>query len=305
VSATAITGVARPAADRAAWASVRTLAAIEATGYARRVSLWAGWLATVLTAATQRNHWPAAGYEGVIPLSFSFMVLGVFVAGARTGSRDTDRDLAPLASEAALDGDDRAVARLLGLVMPVGLALLTAVGMSIVSRVEGGFWMGEGLRRTDSAAHTLLELLQPVLLVALAGAIGVVAGRATHRTVLVVIAGVFVWMALFVLYWVWNTPPLHVVSLVQGMPLRVPLEGVREMDSLPADWLVEYPTQYESNYVRELVHTPTIVLHDLYLIGLVMVVAAPVGRQHRRAVRLAGVGLAVIGVAGQLLVSPF
>ena len=50
---------------------------------------------------------------------------------------------------------------------------------------------------------------------------------------------------------------------------------------------------------------PTIVLHNLYLIGLVMIVAAAVGRQHKRTVRLSGVGLAVVGVVGQLLVSPF
>lgn len=305
MSATATAAPSRPAADRPGWGSVRTLAAVEAAGYARRVSLWAGWSATVLSAATQRNHWPGAAYESVIPISFAFMVLGVFVAGARTGSRDTDRDLPPLACEAALDGDDRVAARLLGLVMPVGLALLTVVGMAIVSRVEGGFWMGEGLRRTDTGVHSLIELLQPVLVVALAGAIGVVAGRATHRTVLVVIAGVFAWTALFLLYWVWNTPPLHVISLVQAMPLRIPLEDVQGMDGLPADWLVEYPTQYEPNYVRELVHTPTIIFHDLYLVGLLTVVAASVGRQHERALRLAGSGLAVVGVVGQLLVNPF
>ena len=57
-----------------------------------------------------------------MPLSFSLMMLGVFVAGVRTGSRDADRDLPPLAEEAAMDGDDRLAARLLGLAMPVGLA---------------------------------------------------------------------------------------------------------------------------------------------------------------------------------------
>ncbi len=288
-----------------AWSSVRTLAAIEARRYATRASLWVGWAATVLAAATQRTDWPGGAYESVIPMSFSFMVLGVFVAGARTGSRDADRDLPALADEAALEGGDRLAARLLGLAMPVGLALLTTLGIAVASWIEGGFWMGEGSRRSDTALHSALELLQPTLLVALAGAVGVVAGRATHRTVLVIIAGVFVWMLMFPLYWIWNSPPLHVLAPVQTMPLRVELHDVVSIDETPAGWYVEYPNDYGRTFARDLVHMPTVALHDLYLIGLILIVGAAAGRAHRHTLRMVGIGLAVAGVAGQLAVSPF
>ena len=189
--------------------------------------------------------------------------------------------------------------------MPVGLALLTTLGIAVASWIEGGFWMGEGSRRTDTALHSALELLQPALLIALAGAVGVVAGRATHRTVLVIIAGVFVWMLMFPLYWIWNSPPLHVLVPVQIMPLRVELHDLVSIDATPAGWYVEYPNEYGRTFARDLVHLPTVALHDLYLIGLILIVGAAVGRAHRHTLRMLGIGLAVAGVAGQLAVSPF
>ena len=290
--------------DSVAQPSIVPLAAIEARRYAMRVSLWAGWAATVLYAVFTHTDWPGGSYESAIPLSFSMMMLGVFVAGARTGSRDADRDLPMLAEEAALDGDDRVAARLLALAVPLALATLTAIGIAVASRVEGGFWLGDGPRRTDSALHTAAELLQPVLLVALAGALGVIAGRATHRTALVLIIGVFAWAVLVPFYWIWNSPWVYVVSLVQVMPLRVELPGIGSMVDTPSDWFVEYPGQYQPEYVRDLVHVPTVVFHDLYLLGLTMIAAAPIARAHRRTVRWSGVALATTGVLVQLLVSP-
>jgi hypothetical protein len=183
--------------------------------------------------------------------------------------------------------------------------MLTAIAMAVVSRIEGGFWMGEGPTRSDSAVHSVLELLQPALLVALAGALGVVVGRATHHTILVIIVGVLVWMVLFPFYWVWNAPLLHVVTPIQSMPLWVELADVRSMSDLPADWYVEYPSEFEPHYRRALVHLPTVAFHHVYLVGLIMVVAASVWRERRRTARRAGIVLAIAGVAAQLAVSPF
>jgi hypothetical protein len=229
----------------------------------------------------------------------------VLIAGARTGNRDRDRDLPALAAESALDDDDRVAARLLGLVTPVALALLTTVAIAVVSRVEGGFWMGEAPRRTDTALHSPLELLQPALLVALAGVVGVVAGRAVQRTLLVIIVGAFVWFAVFLLYWVWNMPPMHALVPVQTMPLRVDLRDVGLISDTPPDWYVEYPNEYETEFTRDLVHMPTVALHNLYLVGLILVVGAAGARGRRRAVRSTGLGLVVAGVVGQLVASPF
>jgi hypothetical protein len=293
------------ARDRVAWPHVVQLAGIEARRYATRVSIWLGWAATVLSAVLTHPDWSAGSYENVIPLSFATMVLGVYIAGVRTGSRDIDTDLPALAEESPMDGADRVAARLLGLVMPVGLALLTTLGIAVVSRIEGGFWMGETPRRTDAALHTPLELLQPALMIALAGALGVVTGGAFRRPLLAIVAGGFAWFVLFPAYWIWNTPPINVIVPAQIMPLRVPVSDYDTVPSMPADWYVEYPTEYQPEYVRNLVHLPTVALHNLYLVGLILVVGAAVGRGHARAVRRAGLAIVVLGIVGQLAVSPF
>jgi hypothetical protein len=278
---------------------------IEARRYAMRASIWIGWAGTLAMAAFVRSDWPGGSYESALPLSFSMMILGVYIAGARTGSLDVDTDLPPLADEAALDRDDRRAARLFGLAMPVGLALVTTLGIAVASRLEGGFWLGEGPRRTDSALHSPLELLQPALVVALAGALGVVSGSKFRRPLIAIVTGAFTWFVLFPVYWIWNTPPLNSLVPLQIMPLRVDLPDVVTMSDAPVGWYVEYPNEYSKVYVRDLVHTPTIAFHIVYLVGLIMVVAASAARAHRRAVRTSGLLILVAGVVAQLAVSPF
>jgi hypothetical protein len=302
---TAAVALAVPAGDRVGWHHVRQLAMIEARRYATRASIWIGWAATVLMAARAHPDWAGGSYESVVPLSFSMMILGVYIAGARTGRLDIDTDLPPLAEEAAMDRDDRRAARLLGLAMPVGLAVATTIGIALVSRLEGGFWLGEGPRRTDTALHTPLELAQPALAVALAGALGVVTGSTFRRPLIAILAGAFAWFVLFPAYWIWNTPPLNAVVPLQTMPLHVDLPSVAAIRQVPLDWYVEYPNQYEAHFTRDLVDIPTVLYHNVFLLGMIMVVGAAVGRSHSAVVRLAGIVVAVVGVVAQLAVSPF
>ena len=93
--------------------------------------------------------------------------------------------------------------------------------------------------------------------------------------------------------------------LVTPPPLRVDLPDVHSISETPAGWHVVYPDQYNAEYARDLVHTPTVLYHNLFLLGLLMVVGASVGRSHRRTVRRGGIALAVAGVIAQLAVSPF
>jgi len=131
--------VAGGARARVAWPHVLQLTGIEARRYALRASVWIGWAGTVASAALEHPDWPGGSYENVLPLSFAVMILGVYIAGVRTGSRDIGTDTPPLAEEAAIDDGDRLAARLLGLVMPATLALLTSIGIAVVSRVENNF----------------------------------------------------------------------------------------------------------------------------------------------------------------------
>jgi hypothetical protein len=291
--------------DDVAWRDVNELARLESRWFALRLSMWIGWALTVVEASLQTPEWAGGSYELKIPISFSLMILGVYVAAVRTGNRDRMGELPPLAIGAPLDDDDRYAARLMSLVVPVGLALMTTVVFAVVARVEGGYWIGDFPRRTDTANHSVLELLQPALLVALFGAIGVVLGRRIGHAMVAMILGFVVWMALFPMYWAWNSPPLHVFAPLQSMPMRVNLPQYSAIADTPTNWWVETPGQYDPEFRRSIVHLPTVAFHNLYLIGLTMLVGAAVARRHRRTVRVGGAVLAFAAVVAQLVVSPY
>lgn len=288
--------------EHAGAASVRQLAIIEARRSLRRVSIWTGAILTVLIVAGPTTaDWPGGSYTEKLPQSFMPIVLGTFIAAFRIGRRDGQHDVS---ESAPLGPDNRALARLGGLALPVLLTVLVTVGFAVVSRIEGGFWLGDNPRRTDTALHPISELLQPALIVAFVGALGIGIGRAQARrsTALVIIASAVLFTT-FPGHWLWNIPPVHVITPVQTQPLNIDLDTATDVDQLPADWYVELSD--EGALTRQVVHQPTILGHNLYLVGLTAL-AAGVAIRHRRGRRLALTGaiLAAAGVAAQLIVSP-
>ena len=291
--------------DRPIRPSIRTLGRIEARRYLRRVSLWIGLGVTVLFLLLPSEDWSGSSYETKLVLGFAPLILGVFVAAVRTGNRDRQGDASPLTEEAPVDADSRAVARLLGLAAPVGLCVITVIGVLIASRIEGGYWIGDPPRRTDTAQHTWLELLQPPLLVALAGAIGVAAGRAVRHATTVIIAGSVFWGFAFVGSWAWNVPPLHAFAMLQAQPMTIDLGPGIDAQQLPTNWFASAPSEHRANWARQLVHLPTVAGHNFYLLGL-LGVATGLAIRTRWSRRLAfgGFAVAVAGVAFQLAVMP-
>ena len=286
-------------------ASIRTLSWIEAKRFLHRISVWVGLGVTVLFLLLRSQDWSGSSYETKAALAFAPLIIGVFVAGVRTGNRDRQGDASPVAEGAPLDASERAVARLLGLTVPVGLCIVTVIGVVIASRIEGGYWIGDAPRRTDSAQHPWLVMLQPPLLVALAGAAGVAAGRAVrHALTVIIVGGVFLFFASG-LYWAWNTRPLHTIAVIQIQPMTVDLGPGIVAERLPTNWLADAPGQYDANWRRQLVHLPTVAGHNLYLLGLLGVASglATRGFWVRRLV-IGGLIVAVAGVAFQLAIMP-
>ncbi len=146
-----------------------------------------------------------------------------------------------LADEAPLGGDQRTVARLASLVVPVGFVTLVMIAIGVGSRIEGGFRVGDGRFRTDSAVHSVVELLQPPLVIAVVGAAAIATGRWVFRAGPAIVIGVVVLFMTGSVYWMWNAEYAYSTALMQVHPLGD----------------------------LEVVHTPTVMLHDLYLLGLV------------------------------------
>lgn len=289
--------------DRVGAASVRQLALIEARRGLRRTSIWVGLILTVvIIAGPTTANWAGGSYTEKLPQSFMPIVLGTFIAAFRTGRRDSRREVS---ESAPLGADDRALARLGALVLPLAGTVLITVGFAVASRIEGGFWLGDHPRRTDTALHPISELLEPALVVAFVGALGISIGRAQARrsVALAVIAGAALF-TMFPVYWLWNGAPVHMVTPVQTQPLTIELDAGTDLDLLPADWYVEVP-DWRDGPIRQIIHPPTILGHDLYLVGLTALAVGAAVRQGRgRRIALVGAVAALAGIATQVIVSP-
>jgi hypothetical protein len=271
-----------PVAHTPSRAATIELARIETRRMLRQAPIWIGLAASILLAAVEagnREEWSSQKYVALVPLSVFPLTFGVLVAGVQSGNRDRSHGRPPLAEDAPLEGDARTWARLASLAVP---ATITALGMLVIgvaSRIEGGFWAGDGLSRTDAAVHSVFELMQPVLVVSVIGAAAVAVGRAVRWTGPAIIVGMVLLFFSMGVYWLWNDDPAYTAALVQVQPF----------DSGPID----------------LVHTPTVILHNLYLLGLGALCVGLSLRQHPRWQLLgAGAAVAVVAVVAQLVVSP-
>ena len=282
--------------------SPRALAVVEVRRQLRRPVIWIGVALTIVQVATISSDWSGGSYTDKM-IGFMPLVLAALFCGYATSSRDQRQ---VLAEGAPLDQNDRALARLVSVTVPVVMSVVIVIGIAVVSRIEGGFWIGEGPRRTDIALHSILELFQPPLFVALAGTFGVAAGRVSrNRAIAIMTFGTLVWFLSFPGYWVMNTPPVHVLALVQIQPLSIRLEPGVISEQLPENWLVDVPNEFSGVYERQLVHQPTIAGHNLYLFGLIAVAAgASIRTRTGRRLALAGAVLVLGGIAIQLALMP-
>jgi hypothetical protein len=250
------------------WKPILALAGIEARRNLRSPVLLVVLAFSALSAMGMNGaDWSGATYAN-LPLYFVPLAGGTFFLGLRSAGRDHRVDVAPLGEDCALDQTVRTAGRLLGLAVLPAIAAAGVLVIEVASRIEGGYWIGDAPRRTDTALHTPFELLQPIALVAFAGAAGVCAGRRfRHRTPIGVLAGVMAFLS-WGAFWIFQWPPMFVVSLVQTQPISRfagPLSA--NASSFPDHWLVSYD-DYEHIWSHQYVDQPLIGGHVLYLTGL-------------------------------------
>lgn len=286
--------------------AVWALARIEAARQLRTIPVWLGLALSAYVAWISRDvDWQSGTYVQ-LAIATTPLAAGLFVAGVRSGGRDHHSDLPPLAEEAALGTAERVHARLLGMVPVVGIGVAAIAIAALAIRLEGGHWVGDWPGRTDSAVHTLPEVLQPMLVLVLAAALGVAAGRSVRRRAPIAVVGVVVLLAVGAIAWAWQGVPARYVTLVQLQPVEVQIGPASAGPaSFPDDWLLSAPDEYDADWDRVIIHQPMAAWHDVYLGGLVLAAVAvalrgPAGR------RLLAVGLAVavLGVGAQIAVAP-
>lgn len=287
---------------RAVWAVAR----LEAARQLRAVPIWLGLALSAYLAWISRDvDWQSGTYTQ-LSIVTTPLAAALFVAGVRGGGRDRHSDLPPLAEEAAVGTDERVRARLLGMVPVVGIGV-TALGVAALAiRIEGGHWVGDWPGRTDTAVHSLPEVIQPMLVLVLAAALGVAAGRTFRRRSPVAVIGVVVLLATGAISWAWQGVPARYVTLVQLQPIEVQVGGVgADPTSFPDEWLLSAPDEYDADWDRVIVHQPMAAWHDVYLGGLVLAaVAVALRGVGGRRLLVVGLTIAVLGVGAQAAVAP-
>lgn len=299
----AATAAAPVASGRPHRAATAALARLEAARTARSPWLWGGLVLTAWAALATGGADFQSGRYALATSAWSALALGVFLHAVEAGGRDRTRGA--LAPAAPVADRQRTVARLLGLWPALAVAVAAVVAAAVAERVEGGYWMGDGASRVDDAVHGPLELLQPIALVVLAGAVGVAAGRVTARRGLVSGLGAMAAVALGFLSWAWQWSPARYVTAVQVQPVEVDLPAGFDVAAAPDGWLLAAPDRYEGAWRRVIVSEAMAGWHSAYLLGLAMLAAGVAVRGRPGwALALAGVGVAAVGVVAQVLVAP-
>lgn len=284
---------------------MQALATLEARRTLRSPWLWAGAAGTLGMLALLGDPGYQSGSYTLATSTFSALALGVFLHAVHVGGRDRAGLAEPVAPAAVMDGDERATARLLGLWPAVALGILAAVIAGVGERIEGGYWVGEGLWRSDTQVHSPLELSQAPALVLVAATAGLAAGRASRRRGLVSALGAVVTAVVGFTSWAWQWVPARYVTLVQTQPIELDLGRSHDLSGTPDGWLLAAPNEFDQSWRRIVVHEAMAGWHSAYLVGVAILLAGLAVR-GRVGTRLAAAGLlvAVVGVLAQVLVAP-
>jgi hypothetical protein len=285
----------------------RALAVLAGTEARRMLLSPALWLGLALSLwwllSTHPDHepWPGEAYR-VMAVCSAPLLLGISVVTAGSFHRERSG----VATEAPVGEGRRAAARLLATVPLVGVAAAFAAFSGWRQQALGGMRLGYAPGRTDAALLTLGELGQHVALAVLAVALGAALGRRVPWLGASLPALLAVWFLASV-YWLWGSLSMTAFSVIQAQPIHVPV-GPPGLDpqTLPADWLLSAPDQYTPVWMRLFVSEALAWGHDLWLVGLalLLVAAAVPGRVARAALLGGGAVLAVAGAVVQLVVLP-
>jgi hypothetical protein len=295
---------ARPRLATAGQAPLRALARIEAGRMLRSPAPWVGillWAGVNTLTLTQPASWVSSQYEE-LTTSATYLCLGVSVAAAYAFGRERVN----VSEEGSMAADERAAARLLGGLSLVALVAVVVAAGALWLRLRGGVAMGAEPGRTLHAHHTLPELLQPVLLAALAVAVGAAVVHLVRHALAASIILFVGWFIVGPAYWVINGPVLRWVAPLQVQPLHVEVAPASiDPFTLPASWLLEGPGQFQDYWARLAVVPQLAAWHDLYLVALTLLAAAvALPGRYRRRLLVVGASVAVVAVLLQASVTP-
>ena len=278
------------------------LARMEGRRMLRHPAVWVGLVGTALLGygGFHSDDYAGTQYE-TVAWSVWALLLGISLASAPVFAREH----IPVGEDAPLDRDRVAAARLLGGLWLVGLMLVVVVVGAIAIATGGGIELGDEPGRLTGIAYSIPEMAQPVLLAGYAVAIGAVAGHLTRIRSLASIA-LFVYWLMLGMFWLWSLPGIRYLTPLQILPFYDDLPGTRTNPiHYPSDWILGAP-EWQEGWTRLIVSPDVAVAHDVYLLGLTLLLSAVLISTPRTRRQLVTIGalLAVTGVVAQGIAGP-
>jgi len=256
------------------------------------VSAWATWFYGGPEA------WPGAHYQG-----FPWPAISLQFATAALTAMSFAPERRDVCSAAPVREVERTLGRLLAAVLPVAVSLLALTAVAARIWFRGGLPLGNEPGATTHAYFTVGELVQPAAGLVLAVAVGAAAGRRI-RNLAVAMTALATGYFIVHVYWLF-TGPLAPFAILQSQPVYVDLGPRVDPATLPADWLLAAPDEYEDRWARLVVSEPLAWWHDGWLVGLALVFLALVfPRPWRTGLAITGVLLAAVSVTAQFMVYP-
>ncbi len=237
-------------------------------------------------------------------VAWTFVWVGTLVSAALAAGRERFVDDAEVFPATPATPGDRVLGTALGLVGP---ALATGVGVAVAATgnvLAGGFDLGdEGYNR--SVTLSVLDWVQPVALVVLAGAVGIALAQLRRGRLPALIAAVLAVFLGGTMIWAFQVHPVRVLH-----PFMFPAYEQQLPDSFdPAGWRpgdapLNPPDDYNAHWRAVRFDDAALGWHLLYVAGLVLVVVwvaawmADRGEDRPRSLWLVRAGLPLLLLGG-------
>jgi hypothetical protein len=288
---------------------VLALARVETARLLRHPAFLIGLAATIASLLRSRAEWATWDQTyNIVQTAWVTLWMGTLAAAALAAGRQrflAEPDLFPAVPANA---GNRALATALALIGPTAVAAFAVAVVAVVNAQAGGFVQGdEGYSR--AIVPSVAEWAQPVLLVALAGVVGIALAQLRRARLAVLVLLLFATFVGGTLFWAFQgNTAVRVLH-----PYLYSWEERSVPESAPAHWdnddppLIA-PNEYDSTW-RE-VHFATAALnwHLVYIAGLILLGVWLARRWADRGadasarwLGLTGILLALVGGVAQIL----
>jgi hypothetical protein len=282
--------------------SVRAIARTEARRMVRHPAFLLGLAASVLQVLFPGTESWAGQTQYRSSIAWTFVWVGMLVAAAAVAGRQrlhVDPDLFPATPSTAAD---RVLGTALGLLGPVVMTASFVAFAAVMNARAGGFTLGEE-PYSEAIRPSIFEWAQPVLLVALAGVVGILLAQLPRARLTALIGSVLAGFIGGTVVWAFQAHPFRVLHPFMFPTYEDRLPGTFNPDAwAPGDPPMLPPDEFTAHWRAVMFDDAALGWHLLYVGGLVLLGVWVAARLADRSERTARVGHLLLAAAPLLLV---